>query len=412
MGFDFYADMHPAGEQHIDEVVQSRGNYQVLRSCPWPMKAQILATGISGQGTELKNLIQNGRLKNDKKSPLRGYPKLLEKSLDRHQAWMKLFTPTHTMLDSLPLHSLFVQLELKLTRPFHSRDDRTFHPNLNPLKKEWVFHTPYLAASGIKGLLRWAWRMRHGDERLALEERLFGPRAGHVDEDSARQGCLYTWPLFWDGQVGLEVINPQDRATGAGTTPIKYEVVKAGGTGILSLLLMNRDASPDFLSDSHLEALLACLRTLLDGGLSAKRSVDWGSTELSTAKAWINVPGTGEQSTGIATQSDLDPWANLLTEDGELKPLEDPVFTTNILAERSGLSKSQVKKDRAAAQAMVREIWTQEKSARDSAAAAPAPGKALLSQPAPFRLEAFQAQTLAALQNKFSAYCTTSGGGS
>lgn len=347
MRYDFYAEHAVESKEQVEAVAKFKGRASFLKKMPWTLKAQTLNTGIA-LDRELKKIIQTGK---------DAYPNVLQdKVLKAEHVDVKdirelrsIFLPTEGQegLKGLPLGSCLITGDLQLTRPFYSRDDRDFYPMDNPLKREWVFQTPYLAASGVKGLLRWAWQACFAAEKRVEEIRLFGSRPGLQDEADAHQGVLHVWPVFWDPQVGLEVINPQDRTTGAGSDPVRYEVVQAGATGKVCLLILNRTLEENFLK-KILPDLLQCLQMFLQGGLSAKRSADWGTVKSLKWQAWVKTPPPEpaekepEQAPPEADPKE-DVWA-LLTEDDQLKDFSDPVYTNKRLALLTGRSEKKVKK--------------------------------------------------------------------
>ncbi len=163
--------------------------------------------------------------------------------------------------DLFPSGSFFLRIPFTLRKPYISKDDREFYILDNPVKKEWVFKVPYVAPSQWKGALRATIRRLRGYttwEKEAKDEqmvRLFGNVKGEEVDFSA--GCLHFYPTFFD-RIGLEVINPHDRKTGAGKQPIYFECVPAGTHGVFSLLYVplylqhiNQDA--DCCQDSPIQ---------------------------------------------------------------------------------------------------------------------------------------------------------------
>lgn len=293
MGFEFLADMaFGKNENTIDDVVYARKKYMSLGNAPLKTKAQILATGL-GIDKNFDSLLKNGQSQNKTKGKpyIGAYPATLHKSQSCAllPTWKSLFSPSSAMLYQLPLRSCFFRFDLKLRTPFYSRDDLAHYITENPLKREWVFDTPYLSAAAVKGLLRWAWRIRWADQNKKDEEQIFGPRQCDLKDDNAKQGCLYTYPLFWKGQVALEVINPHDRRSGTGINPIKYEVVNKGGETSLFLMLVNRNEDIVRLFN-HFDLLAGSLSILLEhSGLSAKKSAGWGDVAVNNCEAWISL---------------------------------------------------------------------------------------------------------------------------
>ena len=282
--------------------------------------------------------------------PVGGFPELVNgKKCELPGQWKDWLLPAPSDLCRLPDGSCLVKLEVTLQSPFFSRDDRPFYPTDNVLKRHHVFLTPYLAASGLKGLLRWAWSMSDGSEEDAAL--LFGEAADAPGEDS-RQGLLRVWPVYWKGRVGLEVINPQDRISGAGTTPIKYEVVQPESSGSVCLLLVNEgNAAPRLL-----RPLMDAIWYLMDhGGLSAKSSAGWGQVQcnggslairgmLSRAQQAASQAAKQKRADALKQQNDArERWKGLLDADGELVPFDPALFTKKRL-EPLGITPTKFKK--------------------------------------------------------------------
>lgn len=279
-----------------------------------------------------------------------GFPGLVNnKGCGLVNAWKDWLLPAPSDLCHLPDGSCLLKIEVRLLSPFFSRDDRSFYPADNVLKRHHVFLTPCLAASGLKGLLRWAWDMSGGSAEDA--DLIFGKAADASGEDS-RQGLLRVWPVYWEGNVGLEVINPQDRLTGAGTKPIKYEVVLPKSRGNVCLLLVNEDnAVPRLLSP-----FMRAFWHLVDhGGLSAKNSAGWGQVCYEQgacairgllSRAQKEAGKAAEEKMARAREEQLARsarWQGLLDADGELVPFDPALFTKKRL-EQLGITAVKFKK--------------------------------------------------------------------
>lgn len=200
---------------------------------------------------------------------------------------------------------LGLQIDFELRTPWYSKDDRVFHVLDNPVRKDRVFGVPFMAASSWKGMLRWACRMQAG-LREYLEQHggrmdnwqdpdwilhLFGNEKG--EEEDFHQGALVFYPT-WFNRIGFEVINPHSRARRAGTQPIYYEVVPLGAKGALSLLYapwpgMEPTAKPRDWLLKLLEAIETLLTTY---GISAKRTVGWGTVRIEQWQAFHKNHGT------------------------------------------------------------------------------------------------------------------------
>lgn len=206
---------------------------------------------------------------------------------------------------------LAFEVEFELLTPWYSKDDRIFHVLDNPVRKDRVFGVPFMAAASWKGMLRWAFLMvtkligpdqeKDASKRKqakAMELHLFGNEKG--EEKSFHQGALVFYPT-WFNKIGFEVINPHDRSRRADTQPIYYEVVPGrqpkagkeneyddGGKGALCLLYapwpgMKAAGKPKEVLPHLLEAIETLLTIY---GISAKRTVGWGTAQITKWRAW------------------------------------------------------------------------------------------------------------------------------
>lgn len=262
------------------------------------------------------------------------------------------------VLDYLPLLSFIIHIPFRLNKPYLSKDDCEFYILENPVKKEWVFKVPYIAPSQWKGALRSAMVRQlvtdlysTGDEGAFFQKRLqlyrvfghekdgtaeylnrvlakrrVGPepqnktgeqeewrrqfdeelqkvegefeatlrKQGYLTDDvEGFQGCTYFFPTFFD-KIGLEVINPHDRQSGAGSQPIHFECVPQGTPGTFVLIYV------PFNSTGHDDAkrrqeVAEDLETLARGvcamlttyGFGAKTSSGYGVAEDKLANTGI-----------------------------------------------------------------------------------------------------------------------------
>lgn len=183
--------------------------------------------------------------------------------------------------------SFFISFDFRLRKPYLSRDDTSFYVIDNPVRKDWVFKVPYIAPGQWKGCLHAAMARQLADwwaslsdeehgkgehgfiERRLQMARLFGNEQGvEVDDrecdayldrvggqelakrylvelktiapEGHRRGRLMCYPTFF-AQIGIEVINPHNRKTGAGRLPIYFETVPAGTSGRFALLYVPFD---------------------------------------------------------------------------------------------------------------------------------------------------------------------------
>lgn len=157
-------------------------------------------------------------------------------------------------------------------------------------------------------MLRWAFRMHMkliGTETEPDEEKrkrarnwelhLFGNEKG--EQKDFHRGALVFYPTWFD-RIGFEVINPHRRATRAGTQPIYYEVVPPGAKGTLHLLYapwpgMKPEAKPEEVLPKLLEAIEKLLTTY---GISAKRTVGWGTAKVNEWQGFHKEQGTARES--------------------------------------------------------------------------------------------------------------------
>lgn len=339
---------------------ESRQQPAKMDACPFPSDRDSFERRIA-HAELLKTLTaydetagpaRDGSSGKKKEPEVGGFPRLVngkQCGLAGWNGWEDWLLPTPSILRRLPDGSCLIRLEVTLQSPFFSRDDRSFYPTENVLKRHHVFLTPCLAASGLKGLLRWAWNMSGGSPEDAVL--LFGEAADAPGEDS-RQGLLRFWPVYWQGTVGLEVINPQDRSTGAGTTPIKYEVVLPGSSGSVCLLLVNQDNAAPRLLPSLRRAVWHLVE---HGGLSAKNSAGWGQVKYRNGKCAIRgLLSKAQKEARKAAEEKMahaqaeqrakrERWNGLLDASGELVPFDPALFSKKRL-EQLGITPTKFKK--------------------------------------------------------------------
>ena len=252
--------------------------------------------------------------------------------LDVFKSFERQFIPklTTEYISMLPKHSFFLQFNFTLAAPYISRDDEEFYICDNPIRKDKVFKIPMISGSSWKGNIRWtAMKIFTDDLPEVIDKhsigkcfdsrarvvRLFGHEKAIITDylDSAlaeamsgddksqekfrkflvekgymninvdgRRGRLNFYPTFFN-QIGLEVINPHDRETKAGTLPIYIESVPVDADGTFSLLYVPFDlmgkpegkAKKEMADD--LELIRAALKDMmLIYGFSAKKSCGFG----------------------------------------------------------------------------------------------------------------------------------------
>ncbi len=234
---------------------------------------------------------------------------------------------------------LALQVDFEILTPWYSKDDRLFHVMDNPVRKDRVFGVPFMAASSWKGMLRWAFRRctkLTGPEKESDEEKrrqaqlwelhLFGNEKG--EGEKFHRGALVFYPT-WFNKIGFEVINPHSRERRAGTKPIYYEVVPGrtlqvkkkpdgaeekeeveGAKGTLSLLYapwpgMKSHPKPEDVLPKLLESIEDLLTTY---GISAKRTVGWGTARIGKWRAFHKTKGTVEKDTHTELWQEVQTW--------------------------------------------------------------------------------------------------------
>jgi len=254
-------------------------------------------------------------------------------------------------LQALHEFSFFLHIEFRLATPFLSQDDEPFYLLDNPIKKDKVFKVPMVSGSTWKGNLRWAAgraielgpKDKMLDSRIQLVK-LFGHEndaqkkyfdllmpdkleefnrtiKGFTNRDGLRKGRLHFYPTFFD-EMSLEVINPHDRKTKAGTVPIFIESVPSGASGIFSLLYVpfdmmgspthqiREEAKEDFL---FLSTVLKDL--MLTYGFSAKKSSGFGIIREPISEGVVIVKGS--EPKGFSMFDDLKRDIDILFPEGD-----------------------------------------------------------------------------------------------
>lgn len=194
-------------------------------------------------------------------------------------AWQKPFTVPEIHLEVFPPGSFYIEIPFTLARPYLSRDDNEFYIVDNPVQREKVFRWPMVRSTSWKGALRSAMR-RLGEMDAEAEKRLFGETR---DDETGFRGNLYFFSSFFS-EADLEVINPHDRESGAGTLPILFESVPIGATSTFYLLYipLNVCCSPGETIQQAVRDMALVVSgihaMLLTYGFGAKTSSGYGIT--------------------------------------------------------------------------------------------------------------------------------------
>jgi len=188
-------------------------------------------------------------------------------------------------LAMLPTGSWFLQFDFRLAKPYLSHDDEALYLIDNPVSKDHVLGLPLIRPSSWKGNLRSALRLLKGwacDDQPELNWLLGNPKGAESD---FRAGRLECYPTFFR-EVGLEIINPHDRARRVGKNPILMECVPTGATGTFSLLYVPFDliGQPNEAIIRQAKADLQIIAEaigamMLTYGFSAKRTSGYGTAE-------------------------------------------------------------------------------------------------------------------------------------
>src|SRR6266851_268287 len=127
-----------------------------------------------------------------------------------------VFETPQVDLAILPAYSFVIQFTFTLAQSYISRDEQDFYIIDNPVHKDKIFGLPYVASTSWKGSLRAAlWQLGHREDDKTIR-RLFGNEKGTEEPEDFRTGRLYFYSTFFT-MKGLEIINPQDRVTRAGS---------------------------------------------------------------------------------------------------------------------------------------------------------------------------------------------------
>ncbi len=257
--------------------------------------------------------------------------------------------PAAPDLARLPGYSFALHCTFTLTGAYLSRDDTDFHILDNPVKKEWVFKLPYIAPSQWKGALRAAMRQ---DNDWPNDQPDLLRLLGKSRDDEGQSGRLYFYPTFFD-RIGLEVINPHDRETGAGRQPIYFESVPADTTGVFTLLYVpfdrigEDDAETRMQVAADLQLVAAGIQAMMTTyGFGAKTSSGFGMAADTLGEGHLQVSGLEAPDTIVPEDDVSQPLSDLpryLSAPGQLHTdfrAADGSFRYRSDAERQAMKKS------------------------------------------------------------------------
>ena len=249
--------------------------------------------------------------------------------LDQLTSLYEMFkTPKINNFNDFPLFSFFLQFTFTLAKPYLSKDDELFYICDNPIRKDKVFKVPIVSGSTWKGNMRWtAGRLLEMDtgidarfnKRIQIsnlfgneneaEERYFDSllpekkdvfkmvMRNSLNNEGLRRGRLNFYTTFFD-KISLEVINPHDRKTKAGTVPIYIESVPEGATGTFSLLYVpfdlmgkpSEEIKQQVTEDINL-VYDSLKEMMLTYGFSAKKSSGFGIIEKDIKEVVFEMSG-------------------------------------------------------------------------------------------------------------------------
>jgi CRISPR-associated protein Cmr2 len=274
-----------------------------------------------------------------------------------------------------PQGSWAVSFKFKLRKPYISHDDSDFYVIDNPVRKEWVFKMPYIAASQWKGALRAAMvkQLVEKSDSLSDEEfaktrfrltLLFGDEkgeeldsinglAGYLDTNKSENasrfyrtkirqyfsikdndplpnhaGCIHFYPTYFT-RIGLEVINPHNRETGTGIQPIYFECVPYDTDAVFVLLYVplhrtgkDRKETKKYAIDDLQFVADGICAMMTQYGFGAKTSSGFGLAEknIEEGKLVLNADGIEKSLSNKKPVTEIpEEFLKYLNDDGTVK---------------------------------------------------------------------------------------------
>lgn len=163
--------------------------------------------------------------------------------------------PDVNRLDLLPPFSFVLSFSFELNKPCLSKDEETYHLLDNPVRKDKVFKTPVIAASGWKGALRYAlWQQGYPENDPSVRHLFGNPREceKHAELRAGRLQCFSSHFNRMADSTGYEVITPHDRKTGTVTKgPILMETIRVHENNLADFAVAYIPLFPD--SNIHSE---------------------------------------------------------------------------------------------------------------------------------------------------------------
>jgi len=186
---------------------------------------------------------------------------------------------------NLPKMSILIKVKFRLEKPFLSKGDEQFWPNLyNPISKEKILKCPIMKASSWKGCLR-SVAIKEGIIDQESRELFGNPKSS----DESRRGRLNFFTTFFDN-VDLDVIAPHDRETNtakSGISPIYLEIVPADKRDVHELKILyypfdklNDDDIKSDVKEDIKNTLKAIKLALTKHGFGAKTADGYGKATI------------------------------------------------------------------------------------------------------------------------------------
>jgi len=225
----------------------------------------------------------------------------------------------------LALDSFYVKFQFRLIEPLLTKDESGFYIIDAPVRKDKVLGLPVMESTSWKGCLRRSIRQWKGllDKEQERNDhqmmRLFGNIKTEEDEKQFRAGRLIFYPTFFHC-FGLDIINPHNRETKVGETPIQMEVVPIGTTATFTILYFPFDrigreeaniehgvdkTLKDEAAEDIIEIAEGIKAMFTHYGFGAKTSSGFGTSEIIKDSIDIQANDNGELSDEIIKAKEI-----------------------------------------------------------------------------------------------------------
>ena len=191
------------------------------------------------------------------------------------------------VLESFPSYSARLLLEFKLITPLLTKDDDPFYLFDNPVRKDHIFGTPYIAAASLKGLSLDAYQRAFPSDQRNHEFRLqddYAIRLFGIEDDGTTQkpssvGRLHFSPI-WFKEIQFLVMNRKKPETSTGDHPIQFEAIAPNQKGVLEVVYFNPNSNEQTVRDDLARWLAAVAEWWPVLGLGAKRLAGYGAIQI------------------------------------------------------------------------------------------------------------------------------------